>query len=76
MLDVLSKALSFVFIILLGYGFKKLKLFSPTDYKIIVKDEEKVLKRRAEKEDFIPNFVNPFRTQGQELSSVDVDDQE
>ena len=37
MLDVLSKALSFVFIILLGYGFKKLKLFSPTDYKIIVK---------------------------------------
>lgn len=32
-----------------------------TDYKIIVKDEEKVLKARAEKEDFIPNFVNPFR---------------
>lgn len=33
-----------------------------TDYKIIVKDEEKVLKQKAEKEDFIPNFVNPFRT--------------
>ena len=32
-----------------------------TDYKIIVKDEEKVIKARAEKEDFIPNFVNPFR---------------
>ena len=32
-----------------------------TDYKVIVKDEEKVLKARAEKEDFIPNFVNPFR---------------
>lgn len=32
-----------------------------TDYKIIVRDEEKVLKSRAEKEDFIPNFVNPFR---------------
>ena len=32
-----------------------------TDYKVIVKDEEKVLKQRAEKEDFIPNFVNPFR---------------
>ena len=31
------------------------------DYKIIVKDEEKVLKKRAEKEDFVPNFVNPFR---------------
>lgn len=33
-----------------------------TDYKIIVKDEEKTIKARAEKEDFIPNFVNPFRT--------------
>lgn len=32
-----------------------------TDYKVIIKDEEKVLKKRAEKEDFIPNFVNPFR---------------
>lgn len=32
-----------------------------TDTKIIVKDEEKVIKARAEKEDFIPNFVNPFR---------------
>ena len=34
------------------------------DYKIIVKDEEKVIKARAEKEDFVPNFVNPFREQG------------
>ena len=33
-----------------------------TDYKVIVKDEEKVIRARAEKEDFIPNFVNPFRT--------------
>lgn len=32
-----------------------------TDYKVIVKDEEKVLKQKAEKEDFVPNFVNPFR---------------
>lgn len=32
-----------------------------TDYKIIVKDEEKTIKERAEKEDFVPNFVNPFR---------------
>ena len=31
------------------------------DYAVIIKDEEKVLKQRAEKEDFIPNFVNPFR---------------
>jgi uncharacterized protein YrrD len=52
------------------------EIIEVTDYKIIVKDEEKVLKSRASKEDFIPNFVNPFRTQGQELSSVDVDDQE
>lgn len=34
-----------------------------TDTKIIVKDEEDVIRARAEKEDFIPNFVNPFRTQ-------------
>lgn len=33
-----------------------------TDYKVVVKDEEKVLKARAAKEDFVPNFVNPFRT--------------
>ena len=33
-----------------------------TDNKIIIKDEEKVLKARAAKEDFVPNFVNPFRT--------------
>ena len=32
-----------------------------TDYKIIVKDEEKTLKKKAEKEEFVPNFVNPFR---------------
>ena len=31
------------------------------DYKIIVKDEEEKIKQRALKEDFIPNFVNPFR---------------
>lgn len=35
-----------------------------TDYKLIVKDEEKVIKERATKEDFVPNFVNPFREQG------------
>lgn len=33
-----------------------------TDTKVIVKDEEKVIKARAAKEDFVPNFVNPFRT--------------
>lgn len=47
-----------------------------TDYKIIVKDEEKTLKARAAKEDFIPNFVNPFRTQGRELSSTETDEED
>lgn len=32
-----------------------------TDYKVILKDEEKTIKEKATKEDFIPNFVNPFR---------------
>ncbi|MBQ7202126.1 hypothetical protein IJS18_01935 [Candidatus Saccharibacteria bacterium] len=32
-----------------------------TDFKIIVKDEESVIKKKAANEDFIPNFVNPFR---------------
>lgn len=31
------------------------------DYKIVVKDEEAKIRERAENEDFIPNFVNPFR---------------
>lgn len=38
------------------------EIIEVTNQKVIVKDEEKVLKERAEKEDFIPNFVNPFRT--------------
>lgn len=32
-----------------------------TDDKIIVKDEEAKIKKKAAKEDFVPNFVNPFR---------------
>lgn len=31
------------------------------DHKIIFKDEEKIIKEKAEHEDFVPNFVNPFR---------------
>ena len=31
------------------------------DYKIIVKDEEEKIRKRAAHEDFVPNFVNPFR---------------
>ena len=41
------------------------------DYEVIVRDEEKVLKKRAEKEDFIPNFVNPFRTREQDFAPAD-----
>ena len=37
-----------------------------TDYKVIVKDEEKVIKKKAAHEDFIPNFVNPFRKSEQD----------
>ncbi len=32
-----------------------------TDRTIIVKNEEETIRKKAEKEDFIPNFVNPFR---------------
>ncbi len=39
-----------------------------TDYKVIVKDEERTIKERAQKEDFIPNFVNPFRNSEQVLA--------
>lgn len=35
-----------------------------TDEKVIVKDEEDKIKKRAMKEDFVPNFVNPFRPGG------------
>lgn len=39
------------------------EIIEVTDYKIIIKDEEKTLKQKAAKEDFVPNFVNPFRNQ-------------
>ena len=45
-----------------------------TDYKVIVKDEEKTLKSRAENEDFIPNFVNPFRKQEVDYNPSETDD--
>ncbi len=31
------------------------------DYKIIVKDEEKKIKEKVEKTEFVPNFTNPFK---------------
>lgn len=46
-----------------------------TDYKVILKDEEKVIKEKAEKEDFVPNFVNPFRNKEQGFAPTKVDEQ-
>lgn len=37
------------------------EIIEVTDYKVIVKDEEKEILEKAKNEDFIPNFVNPFR---------------
>lgn len=33
-----------------------------TDYKVIVKDGEKTVKAHTAKEEFVPNFINPFRS--------------
>ena len=43
-----------------------------TDDKVVVRDEEKVIKARAEKEDFIPNFVNPFREKQPGFAPADI----
>ena len=40
--------------------------------KIVVKDEEDKIRKRALKEDFVPNFVNPFREPSYSKSSSDV----
>ena len=42
-----------------------------TDYKIIIKDEEKTIKEKATKEEFVPNFVNPFRKSEQDFAPAD-----
>ena len=31
------------------------------DYELIIKDEEEKIKKESGKQDFVPNFVNPFR---------------
>lgn len=46
-----------------------------TDYKVVVRDEEKTIRARAEKEDFIPNFVNPFRKSELSPSPAKTDDE-
>ena len=47
------------------------EIIEVTDYKIIIKDEEKTLKQKAAKEEFVPNFVNPFRNQEPGFAPVD-----
>ena len=42
-----------------------------TDYKVIVKNEEKTIKKKATEEEFIPNFVNPFRNHEQDFAPAD-----
>lgn len=44
------------------------EIIEVNDYEIIVKDEEKILKQKAEKEEFVPNFVNPFRKSEQDFA--------
>ena len=34
------------------------------DYAVVVRDEEKKIQAKAASEDFVPNFVNPFRSSG------------
>ena len=46
-----------------------------TDYKVIVKDEEKTIKKKAETEDFVPNFVNPFREKQPGFAPADIKEQ-
>lgn len=46
-----------------------------TDYKIIIKDEIKKLKEKAANEEFVPNFVNPFREKQPGFAPSDFKDQ-
>ena len=42
-----------------------------TDYKVIVRDEKKTAKTKSTKEEFVPNFVNPFRKNEQGFAPAD-----
>lgn len=44
-----------------------------TDTKVIVKDEEKTIRAKATTENFVPNFVNPFRKSEQDLAPADME---
>ncbi len=37
------------------------EIIEVNDYKVIIKDEKKTIKEKKKKEEFVPNFVNPFR---------------
>ena len=45
------------------------------DYEIIVKDEEDKIKKSAKKQDFVPNFVNPFREGKFATSEIDTEEE-
>ena len=47
-----------------------------TDYKVIVKDEEKTIREKAKNTEFIPNFVNPFRKTEPDFAPADTDKSE
>lgn len=49
----------------------KSEVVEVNDYKIIVKDEEDTIKTKASKEEFVPNFVNPFRNSKQDFAPAD-----
>ena len=49
----------------------KKEIVEITDYKVIIKDEEDKIRKKAIKEDFIPNFVNPFRNSEQGFAPAD-----
>ncbi|MBQ2637576.1 PRC-barrel domain-containing protein [Candidatus Saccharibacteria bacterium] len=49
----------------------KKEIVEITDYKVIVKDEEDKIRKKAVKENFVPNFVNPFREPDFSSSRVD-----
>ncbi len=45
------------------------------DYELIVNDEEDKIKEKAKKEDFVPNFVNPFREGKFATNEASIDDE-
>lgn len=50
------------------------EIIEVTDTKIVVRDEEKTIRERATKEDFVPNFVNPFRTHEPGFAPADTEE--